>query len=138
MVDNIHLMRLIFHCAHKMHTNEGMRGQTRLLILLLDNGTLTQRQLIEITERRSATLSEQLDCMEKSGLICRTTNAEDRRNIDVALTDSGLAAAKDAKKLREEKADRFFGPFSESEKEILAEKLEALAERIDHDEEEKC
>ena len=52
-------------------------------------GSLTQRELIELTGRRSATLSEQLDGMEKSGLILRSKNAQDKCNIDVILTEQG-------------------------------------------------
>ena len=61
------------------------------MILLHLYGSLTQRELIELTGRRSATLSEQLDDMEKSGLILRSKNAHDKRNIDVILTEQGQA-----------------------------------------------
>ena len=61
------------------------------MILLHLYGSLTQRELIELTGRRSATLSKQLDDMEKSGLILRSKNAQDKRNIDVTLTEQGQA-----------------------------------------------
>jgi DNA-binding MarR family transcriptional regulator len=65
---NLALLRLFRQCVQKMHRAEKYRGQGRLLILLRERGTLTQRELIEITGRRSATLSEQLDGMDRAGM----------------------------------------------------------------------
>lgn len=53
-----------------------------ILILLHEHGRMTQRELIEITQRRSATLSEQLERMESSGLIVR----EKTRRINAMWT----------------------------------------------------
>lgn len=65
--DNLTLLRLLHQCAHRINMSSKYPGQGRLLVLLHKKGTLTQRELIEITQRRSATLSEQLAGMEKSG-----------------------------------------------------------------------
>lgn len=86
------------------------------MVLLHKKGTLTQRELIEITQRRSATLSEQLASMEKSGYITRTKNSLDNRNIDVSLTALGEQAAIEAEQARAELADRVFGTLQKEEK----------------------
>lgn len=88
---NLRLLGMLVQSSYLMQTREKYRGQGRLLILLHLYGSLTQRELIELTGRRSATLSEQLDDMEKSGLILRSKNAQDKRNIDVILTEQGQA-----------------------------------------------
>ena len=71
---NLRLLGMMHQISYLMQTKEKRRGQGRLLILLSLYGTLTQRELIELTGRRSATLSEQLDGMEKSELIYRHKN----------------------------------------------------------------
>lgn len=88
---NLRLLGMLVQSSYLMQTREKYRRQGRLLILLHLYGSLTQRELIELTGRRSATLSEQLDGMEKSGLILRSKNAQDKRNIDVILTEQGQA-----------------------------------------------
>ena len=114
--DNLTLLRLLHQCAHRINMSSKFPGQGRLLVLLHKKGTLTQRELIEITQRRSATLSEQLASMEKSGYITRTKNSLDNRNIDVSLTALGEQAAIEAEQARAELADRVFGTLQKEEK----------------------
>ena len=93
---NLRLLGMMHQISYLMQTQEKFRGQGRLLVLLSQYGALTQRELIELTGRRSATLSEQLDGMEKSGLISRCKNEQDKRNVDVELTEQGKKTAIEA------------------------------------------
>ena len=123
---NLRLLGMLVQSSYLMQTREKYRGQGRLLILLHLHGSLTQRELIELTGRRSATLSEQLDGMEKSGLILRSKNAQDKRNIDVTLTEQGQAAALLAMKNRQAFADALFGAMPPRKKQQLAGLLDSL------------
>lgn len=125
-IDNLSLLHLFHQCNHQLHTNGKFHGQGRLLILLLEKGTLTQRELIHITARRSATLSEQLENMEKAGYISRTRNESDKRNIDVSLTASGREAAIKAQENRAERANKLFSQLDENDKEQLFQLLSKL------------
>ncbi len=125
-IDNVFLLHRFHQCSHLLHAGSKYRGQGRLLSLLLDRGTLTQKELIEITGRRSATLSEQLDGMESAGYITRVRNKQDKRNVDVTLTPEGCEAAREAIAYRIARADALFGQLTESEKaqlELLLSKL---------------
>ena len=85
--------------------------------------------MIELTGRRSATLSEQLDGMERAGLITRCKHAQDKRNIDVTLTPRGEAAALQAIRSRQQYADEMFGGLSDLRKRQLLDIMgELLAE----------
>jgi len=126
-MNNLDLLRLLHQCTHKMCKAQKYGGQGRLLILLKEKGTLTQRELIEITGRRSATLSEQLDSMDKAGYIIREKNEADRRNVDVTLTPLGQETAKDAEIARTELADQLFTVLTEQEKQQLSALLEKLS-----------
>lgn len=118
-VDDVALLHLLRQCSHQLHASGKFQGQGRLLVQLLESGTLTQRELVDITGRRSATLSEQLENMDKAGYIARTKNEQDRRNVDVSLTPLGLEAAKEAQNRRAERARSLFATLTQEDKEQL-------------------
>ena len=123
---NLRLLGMLLQSAYLMQTREKYRGQGRLLILLYLHGPLTQRELIDLTGRRSATLSEQLEGMEGSGLICRCQNEQDRRNVDVTLTEQGKQAALEALRNRQAYADTLFDAMPQRKKQQLAGLLDTL------------
>ena len=123
---NLRLLGMMHQISYLMQTQEKFRGQGRLLVLLNRYGALTQRELIELTGRRSATLSEQLEGMEKSGLILRHKNEQDKRNVDVELTEQGKTAAVEAIQNRQSYADELFGALPQRKKQQLAGLLDAL------------
>lgn len=125
-MDNLTLLHLFHQCSHRLHVNGKFCGQGRLLILLLEKGTLTQRELIDITGRRSATLSEQLENMDKAGLVTRSRNEQDQRNVDVSLTPLGRETAKEAQNNRLKQAHALFSVLNEEEKEQLYRLLHKL------------
>ncbi len=130
-IANLELLKAFRRCAHIQHHMSRFQGQSRILILLLnaENGAMTQRELAEITQRRAATLSEQLESMERAGLITREKSRDDRRNIDVRLTGAGRLTAMEAEREREEIADLLFSHLSGAEKAELHRILSALGER---------
>ena len=123
---NLCLLGMMHQISYLMQTQEKFRGQGRLLVLLNRYGALTQRELIELTGRRSATLSEQLEGMEKSGLILRHKNEQDKRNVDVELTEQGKLAAAKALQNRQSYADELFAAVPQRKKQQLAGLLDAL------------
>lgn len=118
-MDDIALLHLFHQCSHRLHAHGKFCGQGRLLIQLLEKGTLTQRELIDITGRRSATLSEQLENMDKAGLVTRSRNEQDQRNVDVSLTPLGQETAKEVQNNRIKRAHVLFSVLTEEEKEQL-------------------
>lgn len=123
---NLRLLGMLLQSSYLMQTREKYRGQGRLLVLLQRYGGLTQRELVALTGRRSATLSEQLDGMEKAGLILRHKNEQDKRNVDVILTEQGRAAAMQALQNRQNYANELFGALPQEKKRQLAELLDTL------------
>lgn len=124
--ENLKLLGLFLQCSYKLKIKEKMRGQGRLLVLLQNNGPLTQKDLIILTGRKSSTLSEQLESMEKSGLILRKKDPRDRRNICVELTQSGQEAALRTKSGRSDYADELFAMLTDEQKRSLISELEQL------------
>ncbi len=124
--DDFDLLHLFHQCGHWLHMYRKSYGQTRILIQLLEKGTLTQRELIDITKRRSATLSEQLESMDKAGYITRTRNEQDRRNVDISLTPLGEAEARKGINDRNRRAHALFSVLTQEEKTQLYQLLEKL------------
>ena len=123
---NLRLLGMMQQIYYLVQTREKRRGRGRLLILLYRYGALTQRELIELTGRRSATLSEQLEGMEKDGLILRHQNEQDKRNVDVELTEQGKAAALKSIGNRQAYANQIFDSLPQRKKQQLAGLLDGL------------
>ncbi len=129
MEEDLELLHLFRRCAHFQRCcRNSFPGQSYLLVLLHRYGSMTQRRLTELTQRRPATLSEQLDSMEHAGLVERKTSASDRRNIDLNLTPAGEKAAGQAEAERAAAAHELFGLLSENEKDELRHMLMRLLE----------
>ena len=69
------------------------QGQGRVLALLKLKPELSQKELSSILDIRSQSLGELLTKLERQGLITRTASAEDRRSMNVALTEAGRTAS---------------------------------------------
>lgn len=127
MTSNLELLRMLYGCAHTLRASGKYRGQGRLLNLLREHGAMTQKELVELTDRRSATLSEQLESMERAGFLTRQKNQKDQRSLVVALTPEGKAAAAEAHAEWLRRAEAFEG-LSQEEKETLAVLLSKVSE----------
>ncbi len=100
-------------------------GQNRVLSILLEKGTLSQRELMELADIRSASLSELIAKLEMNGYVRRVPNPRDRRSMSVFLTEAGALAAR---ALRDSRTDLYEG-MTDGELENLLRVLEGLGDR---------
>lgn len=70
-----------------------LRGQGRVLALLVAKPMTTQRDLSYLLDMRQQSLSELLAKLEEKGYVTREKSAEDGRVTVVSLTDAGAEAA---------------------------------------------
>jgi DNA-binding MarR family transcriptional regulator len=122
------LMGQMRACAH-LHHRKGKDSQQRILAILTERGTMSQRDLTEVLDVRSASVSEILSKVEANGFILRSKNEADKRNIDVALTESGHAEAAQIDARQGELVQQMFSCLTEEEKTTLAALLEKLLSR---------
>lgn len=115
--DSGHMMRSLY---------EGKASQKRILIILNELKTVTQRELTERLGIKPGSASEILSKLENAGLIIRTQNEDDRRTVDVRLTDSGREVAADALVQRQKRHKEMFSCLSEEEKQELLSLLEKV------------
>lgn len=68
----------------------GMRSSYRhVMTPLMENDSLTQLELVNITKLKAPTISITLRNMEREGIVCREKNDADRRETHVCITEKG-------------------------------------------------
>lgn len=113
--------------GHTMRNiSEGKGSQKRILIILDEVGTITQSELTQRLGIQPGSASEVLGKLESAGFITRTSSEADRRTTDVALTDVGKAAAKEARDKRTERHNQMFSCLSVEERNALLFLLEKV------------
>lgn len=113
--------------GHTMrHISEGKGSQQRILILLLENDGMTQKELTSRLGVQPGSVSEVISKLEKSGLIFRTTSEADHRTMNILLTEDGKNVAQDAYALRKERHEKMFSSLSDQEKSTLLHLLEKV------------
>lgn len=124
--------RLILNFRDVSHTMralyEGRGSQKRVLIVLLEEGGMTQSALTARLGIRAASASEVIAKLESAGLLMRTVSREDRRTADLSLTQEGLRRAQEARRDRERRHEQMFACLSQGEKEQLLALLERLTQ----------
>lgn len=98
-------------------------GQARALRTLLEEGPMTQKQLADLCMRDAATMSRNIDRLEKTGLLKRENNPGCRRSYLICLTEEGKEKAKQVQKIFRELDERIWGDIPEKEMEQLYETL---------------
>lgn len=71
----------------------GKNSQNLILKILSKSERMTQRELTAQLGIQPGSASEIIKKLESAGLITRQSNSEDRRTVDIALTDAGKAQA---------------------------------------------
>lgn len=124
------------------HICEGRGSQKRILIILREEGNITQCALTERLQIQSGSASEVIGKLEAAGFISRTPSDTDRRTAIITLTEDGKAAAEDAYAQRKERHAQMFVSLSETEKRDLLQLLEKVNtdwdQKYRHDDGESC
>lgn len=116
----LRLIGLFYKCAHMfVHRGGHEQGKSRILSILYRHGNMTQRELLNHTDIRSASLSELLTKIESNGDIRRERSSQDARNLDISLTDKGKEEAGQAENEQVKLAQDFFAALNQGEKDQL-------------------
>lgn len=116
--DLSHIMRFLY---------EGKGSQKRILIVLNETGTITQRALTERLGIKPGSASEVIVKLESAGYIVRTPSETDHRTTVIKLTDAGKKLACEASEQRNKRHEEMFSCLSEEEKRVLLSLLEKLS-----------
>jgi DNA-binding MarR family transcriptional regulator len=92
------------------------QGQPKVLDFLVLNNGCIQKDIAENCRIEPATVTSLLANMEKNALVYRTQNSENRRILNVFLTDKGITMQKQVTKIFNALDELCFKDFSEQEK----------------------
>ena len=106
--------------------SEGRGSQKRILIVLMEDGPVTQSALTARLGIQPGSASEVIGKLEAAGMLYRAPSEDDRRTIDIVLTDAGRAAAEEAAAQRRARHEDMFACLCEEEKATLLGLLERL------------
>lgn len=115
--DLSHTMRFLY---------EGRGSQKRILIILNEVGSITQRALTERLGIQPGSASEVIAKLENAGLIVRTSSQTDRRTADIILTENGKKLGLKAAEQRNKRHEEMFSCLSQDEKSELLSLLEKI------------
>ncbi|MDR1064166.1 MAG: MarR family transcriptional regulator [Azoarcus sp.] len=116
----------LFHRAAKwmvrghFHRDAVRHAQGHILSVLGESENVSQRELLERLHIRSASLSELLIKLEKSGAIVRRRSEKDKRNFLLQLTEQGRIELAEQHWRRRQNAERLFSVLSAAERESLS------------------
>ncbi|MCR5229470.1 MAG: MarR family winged helix-turn-helix transcriptional regulator [Solobacterium sp.] len=94
--------RMITDYLHKCgyyiyHNSPGGQSQTQILLYLLKEGKVSQKELQEHMKIQSGSVSEVITKLENKGFIQRERDDADRRRVTVSLTKAGKNCAEHRK-----------------------------------------
>lgn len=118
------LLRDISHTIRSLY--EGRGSQKRVLIVLHETGTITQRELTQRLGIQPGSASEVIAKLESAGLVERALSEADRRTADISLTDAGRHQAEEALEQRKHRHEEMFSALTTGEKEQLLSLLEKV------------
>ncbi|MDR2789330.1 MAG: MarR family transcriptional regulator [Candidatus Accumulibacter sp.] len=110
------------------HHDSGRHAQGHILSILGESESMSQRELLEMLHVRSASLSELLIKLEKSGAIIRRRSEKDRRNFLLQLTEQGRIELAEHSQRRRQGAKHLFSVLTDVERESLATLLTRLVD----------
>ncbi|WP_154027153.1 MarR family winged helix-turn-helix transcriptional regulator [Olsenella uli] len=122
---NAHILDGLGFCGHYLHVHGGGRsGRAPILCTLRKaGGAMPQRELASRFELKAGSLSEVLAKAEEAGLIERTRDPQDRRQLIVSLTEEGSRQADEDQRAREEFRREAFACLSPAERDQLEDML---------------
>lgn len=117
------------YCGHYMHFHGGgVSGKAPIICLLAKQptGEMSQLELGMNFDLKPGSLSEILSKMEAGGLIERTRNPKDRRQLTIRLTELGWEQARIDQEARIRFRKQAFSALTVEERENLAEMLDKI------------
>jgi len=140
--ENLELARLfnrtgtLMHRYYRLRLHSQMhdpnRGQGRVLSILRLKPEISQKDLAYLLDMRNQSLGELLAKLERAGYITRAASEDDRRAMNIRLTESGKTAAEQAEK-NQETGGRLFDCISAEEQAQLAGILKKLISAMENE-----
>lgn len=108
-------------------------GQAKILKCLLEQGSMTQRQLADKCMLDVTTMSRTLDKLQGAGYLLRTVNPSCRRSFLICITEKGKEKAASVQKIFSDLDEQIWQGISEDEMEVLYHTLQKIMKNFKND-----
>lgn len=108
-------------------------GQAKILKCLLEQGSMTQRQLADKCMLDVTTMSRTLDKLQGAGYLLRTVNPSCRRSFLICITEKGKEKAASVQKIFSDLDEQIWQGISEDEMEVLYHTLQKIMRNFKDD-----
>ena len=108
-------------------------GQAKILKCLLEQGSMTQRQLADKCMLDVTTMSRTLDKLQGAGYLLRTVNPSCRRSFLICITEKGKEKAASVQKIFSDLDEQIWQGISEDEMEVLYHTLQKIMKNFKDD-----
>lgn len=126
--DQDDLYSLLRTCGHYLYHRFGKNmGQGRILAILSERESMTQKELQEMLRIQPGSATEILTKLEEKGMIRRKRDQEDKRRCIIELTEDGREAF-NSRRQQEEERSQLFASLDETEQEELKKLIRKLLE----------
>lgn len=123
-ISNIELWRNFYRAWKRLHRGAGENLEKvgisfldyRILRYLTEAGQVPMARLADFLMVTQGHITGVIDVLESRGLVMRNRSSDDRRVINIELTEHGVAVEMEARKLHEEYMDTVFGTLNPEEK----------------------
>lgn len=106
-------------------------AQYAVLAALFGLGPLSPGDLAEREGVQPPTMTRTVAALADAGLVERRTNATDRRQVDVVLTDAGRAVVKETRRRRDAWLARRLAELTPGEREVVAQAVHILSRVVE-------
>ena len=101
-------------------------AQGRILYVLWENEKLTITEISRLTSISKPALTSMLDRMERSGLLVRIPDRQNRRQIFISITDKARVYRLEYNRVSEQMNALFYKGFNKAEVAVFEEKLKKI------------
>lgn len=95
-------------------------GQFAVLAALKVHGPHTLGELADRERVSAPSMNRTVNALEESGYLSRTADADDRRKVNIQLTDAGLAVVEETVRRRDSWLEHALEELAPDEREVLA------------------
>lgn len=102
-------------------------GQIAVLGWLRSKGPHTLGELAERERVSAPSMNRTVNCLEESGYVTRTPDGDDRRKVNIALSDAGRDVSTETTRLRDVWLEGALSEFTAAQRDTLAQAAALLA-----------
>ncbi|MDH4415415.1 MAG: MarR family transcriptional regulator [Rhizobium sp.] len=119
-------------CARRLARHQLSESKFVMLIVLHDSkGGLAPNELATRCGVTRATMTSLIDGLERDGITRRTADGQDRRSVNIQLTDKGADLARSVFDEHAEWLGSVFGGLDQEQSEVLASLIELIWQKTD-------